>query len=137
STGEDDAELAGSTGVPIGGVGGVLLVTDAHRRDAAVTHDCVVDRQVVNAHDPEDMINVELLERGDDCLATGHLGAGHGLPRPSWRSAGQHFTDTFRAPPVRSWAIWKASPMRSRGRMWLSRGATSIWPPLIRSTAQR
>ena len=55
----------------------------------------------------------------------------------AWRASGQNLTETFKALPVRSRAMRKASPTSSIGSMWLSSGDTSIAASAISRTAYR
>jgi hypothetical protein len=71
--GDDDAQLPGGTGVPVGRVSGGLLVPHPDRRDGTAARDRVVDRQVVDAHDAEDVADAERLEGGGNRLPSRHL----------------------------------------------------------------
>ena len=53
------------------------------------------------------------------------------------RVPGQNLMETFKALPVRSRAMRKASPISSIGSMWLSNGDTSIAASAISRTAYR
>src|SRR6201996_5496198 len=71
--GDDHAQFSGGARVAVSGMSGGLLVSYPDRRDGAAPRDGVVHRQVVHAHDAEDMADAELLKSGDDRLSSRHL----------------------------------------------------------------
>ncbi len=64
--------LPGGARVPVGGVGGRLLVTGAHVGHAAQAVDGLEDGQVVDARDPEHALDAEGPQRPVHRLSSGH-----------------------------------------------------------------
>ena len=125
--GDDHAELPGGARVAVGGVRGGLLVPYPDRRDGAAPRDGVVDRQVVDAHDAEDMADAE------------HSRAAATASRPSSPMVSPVRTRSTPSARCRSGHGQCGRPRRPRsiGSMWLSSGATSIAPSAISRTAYR
>ena len=68
-----DPDPAGGVGVPAGSVTTALLVAHQHVTQLVGVEQRVVDRQHRAAGDAEDDVDIELLERADHRLGSGHL----------------------------------------------------------------
>ena len=120
-----DPEAARGTRVPIGAVHGSLLVADADHLDPAAGGDRVVDRQVVHAHDPEDVTDIEGAQRLVHRLAAASLD--HHAPPLLVAAQPSASTSVVTAPASRPTVKAMATRPANTVPEWMRELALEVW----------